>query len=168
MKLFTKTLAVATIGMLMAGTAQAQTYIGAKVGKLSTDVDGLEKPMSYGIYGGYDFSDALAVEAEYGKTEKFGAKGGSGDQIKLTTMGLYGAYRMPMPSYENIYLKGKLGMTSVSSDEKDSDSNSGYTVGVGVGTHFADNIAVEAEYSLSPDIDDVKFTQLQLAGHMKF
>ncbi len=163
MKLFTKVLSVATIGMLVATTAQAQPYVGAKIGKTTTKADnGESSPMSYGIYGGYNFDGNFGVEADYSKTKE------SDNDPKASILGLYGTYRMPMPSYENFYLKGKLGYTSVKADVKDAKADSGYTVGVGVGTYFADNVAVEAEYNLSPDINDAKVSQLQLAGKYSF
>ncbi len=176
MQFFTKTLAVATIGMLLATNAQANNiYLGARAGQLAMDIDNFaietDKPTYYGFYGGYNFGHGISVESEYLKTEKFGAKNSSIDNIKLEAMGVYGVYRMPIPSQENIYLKGKIGTSQVTIEtdliNKKGESK-GFGFGVGVGADISDNLAVEAEYSQLPDIDDMKIQQLNIAGHMKF
>ncbi len=171
MKLFTKTLAVATLGMIMASTAQAQLYVGAKAGQLRIDIDEFEKPMTYGAYAGYEFSDALAVEGEFMKTEKFGVKGApKKDKSNFDVLGLYGVYKLRMPGQENLYVKGKLGASRISVDDnfKKADSETGVSFGLGAGMNVTDNIAIEAEYVKLPDVVNSKVDQINIGASFSF
>lgn len=136
-------------------------YVGARVGFMDPDVSGLDEAQNVGIVLGFEFmSDTLisaAVEAEFTTTYSDG---------DVDFAGLNGDWDVDTQA---LYLVGKLGEAfygklragvlredvSISIGGISGEgSDSGFSAGLGVGWRAADNVSVEAEYTLvEEDID---------------
>ena len=170
MKTLQKTLLALAAGSLVSMGAQAavsygngytgQPYVGVKVGQFDLDVDGADKPTAYGVYGGYNFDPNFGIEAEYVGSDD--ADYYNGD-IDAKSYGAYGTYRYQFPN-TGLYAKGKLGvaktkvegnyLSSNSSRNTYSDSDTSLAGGVGLGYSVNPNFSVEAEYDkLGSDVD---------------
>ena len=170
MKTLQKTLLALAAGSLVSMGAQAavsygngytgQPYVGVKVGQFDLDVDGADKPTAYGVYGGYNFDPNFGIEAEYVGSDD--ADYYNGD-IDAKSYGAYGTYRYAFPN-TGLYAKGKLGvaktkvegnyLSSNSSRNTYSDSDTSLAGGVGLGYSVNPNFSVEAEYDkLGSDVD---------------
>ncbi|MDA5132902.1 MULTISPECIES: porin family protein [Psychrobacter] len=170
MKTLQKTLLALAAGSLVSMGAQAavsygngytgQPYVGVKVGQFDLDVDGADKPTAYGVYGGYNFDPNFGIEAEYVGSDD--ADYYNGD-IDAKSYGAYGTYRYQFPN-TGLYAKGKLGvaktkvegnyLSSNSSRNTYSDSDTSLAGGVGLGYSVNPNFSVEAEYDkLGSDAD---------------
>ena len=170
MKTLQKTLFALAAGSLLSMGAQAavsygngytgQPYVGVKVGQFDLDVDGADKPTAYGVYGGYNFDPNFGIEAEYVGSDD--ADYYNGD-IDAKSYGAYGTYRYQFPN-TGLYAKGKLGvaktkvegnyLSSNSSRNTYSDSDTSLAGGVGLGYSVNPNFSVEAEYDkLGSDAD---------------
>ena len=170
MKTLQKTLLALATGSLLAVSAQAavgygngytgQPYAGVKVGQFDLDVDGADDPTAYGVYGGYNFDPNFGIEAEYVGSDD--ADYYNGD-IDAKSYGAYGTYRYQFPN-TGFYAKGKLGvaktkvegnyLSSNSSRNTYSDSDTSLAGGVGLGYSVNPNFSVEAEYDkLGSDAD---------------
>lgn len=170
MKTLQKTLLALAAGSLVSMGAQAavsygngytgQPYVGVKVGQFDLDVDGADKPTAYGVYGGYNFDPNFGIEAEYVGSDD--ADYYNGD-IDAKSYGAYGTYRYAFPN-TGLYAKGKLGvaktkvegnyLSSNSSRNTYSDSDTSLAGGVGLGYSVNPNFSVEAEYDkLGSDAD---------------
>lgn len=167
MKNVLKTTLLATLVSGLSVTAFANNnhggYIGAKVGtSLSDSVEvadnkiDTDKPMSYGVYGGYTWQNHMGVELEYNKLEDSDVKVNNtkiGD-VSSDTIGLYGTYAVYPESMGNMYLKGKLGLVRADSEYKSLSGNTtassdetGVGMGVGIGYDITPNFSVEGEYN---------------------
>ncbi|WP_298870131.1 porin family protein [uncultured Psychrobacter sp.] len=170
MKTLQKTLLALAAGSLVSMGAQAavsygngytgQPYVGVKVGQFDLDYAGTDKPTAYGIYGGYNFDPNFGIEAEYVGSDD--ADYYNGD-IDAKSYGAYGTYRYQFPN-TGLYAKGKLGvaktkvegnyLSSNSSRNTYSDSDTSLAGGVGLGYSVNPNFSVEAEYDkLGSDAD---------------
>ena len=170
MKTLQKTLLALAAGSLVSMGAQAavsygngytgQPYVGVKVGQFDLDYAGTDKPTAYGIYGGYNFDPNFGIEAEYVGSDD--ADYYNGD-IDAKSYGAYGTYRYQFPN-TGLYAKGKLGvaktkvegnyLSSNSSRNTYSDSDTSLAGGVGLGYSVNPNFSVEAEYDkLGSDVD---------------
>lgn len=138
-------------------SADAQPYVGVKVGQIDADhING--KLTGYGVYGGYNFDQNFGVEGEFiGSSDKDFTVGTQAREGNVKTYGAYGTYRY---NFNNtpFYAKGKLGVakTDVKVTSKDGsyshkDDQVGVAGGVGLGYKHS-NFGVEAGYNyLSSD-----------------
>ena len=176
MKTSHKALLALITGCFLSVSAQAamsygngQPYIGAKVGKLSLDDEGLddyEKATAYGVYGGYKFTPNWGVEVEYVGTSKADiALDGFDGEYEAKTYGAYGTYQYAFPNTA-LYAKGKLGIAKIEPKvtfygESVTESESGIAGGIALGYSVTPKVNVEGEYSMvSGDFD----TELMTIG----
>ena len=122
------------------------------------NIDGLDNGTNGGVLVGYQFHNGFAIEAEYTAALAAGDAtilGMTGDW-DVKTFAVYGAFRSSGP----LYFKGKLGylnedisinIPGIASAE---GSDSGLSVGVGIGWRVVDAASLEFEYTLvEQDID---------------
>ncbi|MGP4863056.1 porin family protein [Psychrobacter sp. T6-5] len=149
MKNLQKALLAVIAGSVMTMSAQAamnyagQPYVGAKVGQYSIDVSDIDDAFSYGVYGGYKFTNQFGIEAEYLATNDgdidvndaevddfideitngFGLPQGvtldANREYSASVLGLYGTYDYAFPNTA-LYAKGRLG---VAKNKIDIDTN---------------------------------------------
>lgn len=130
-------------------------YVGLKTGSMDIDISAYNTKTPFGIMGGYSFTESLALELEYTKTD-FDLMSASGD---LTTFAIYGAYR----TKGDLYLKSKIGYLSENIEVASiSMSDSGISLGLGLGYKFS-QFSVEAEYTIIEQ--DVDFLSIGLNYH---
>ncbi|MFS1522923.1 outer membrane beta-barrel protein [Microbulbifer sp. 2304DJ12-6] len=124
---------------------------------MNTDV-GDESPLSAGIRGGYTWSSGWGIEAEFtGSVVDGELVGFDYDSFRgridretvgysISTQAVYTTYR----TQGDIYFKGRFGYLNEEVGVKSfgNVSDSGASVGVGVGFKLAENISFEAEYTL--------------------
>lgn len=139
------------------GDMAGSPYIGAKAGQFMVDEDQLDDLTAYGVYGGYNFTPNVGIEAEY-LTSSDEDIDGTALEYNVESYGAYGTYRYAFPDTA-VYVKGKLGIAKVQAEVegagfKEKESDSGVAGGVGLGYNFTPNVAVEAEYAfLASDLD---------------
>lgn len=164
MKSLHKALLAVTVGSFLSMGAQAamgdmagSPYVGAKVGKFMVDADPLDDLTAYGVYGGYNFTPNVGIEAEY-MTSSDEDVDGTDLEFSVKSYGAYGTYRYAFPDTA-IYVKGKLGVAKAEAKiegegESVKSDDTGVAGGVGLGYNFTPNVAVEAEYAfLASDLD---------------
>lgn len=159
-----KLLSLAVIASMSFTSMAADTtgfYLGAKAGSLVIDDDASSKAdnaTSAGFLIGYKVpaeGGDIAVEFEMNKAEVDFVKDGDEAKVDHDTMALYGAYR----SEGSFFYKLKLGIlkrdlklddNSVFRfvDGSTSDSDTGLSAGIGGGVRLANNLTIEAEYTL--------------------
>jgi len=111
----------------------------------------------YGLKAGYQFSDALAIQAGYFDFGEFG----DNDSAELKGVNL--SLRLTFPITERIGLYGKLGAFSASFDVDTLNDSESYDevdplVGIGADYEFTDSWTGFVEYNrYSPDIDEDDF-----------
>jgi hypothetical protein len=105
-------------------------YIGADVGRASTDVGGpgLTKSVdaSMGLIGGYQLSKALAIEGQYDRMGKIGV----GNDYRLNATSLAAIGIIPVGNTD-FTLRGKFGFARTTLDAPNTSSENGIVVGVG-------------------------------------
>lgn len=164
----------ATAAVSYGTPALNQPYVGLKVGQVDVDAQS-KKPLSYGVYGGYNFDKNFGVEAEYQGSDK---KSYTSDLLKheydVKTYGVYGTYRYHFDA--PIYAKVKLGVARTQHDSVVSSAAAGTQVvkhkkavtkpsgGVGLGFKITENFNVEAGYNMvTADVN-----QITLGTHLAF
>lgn len=162
--LVTSAVAVGANAAVSYGSTDAgQPYVGAKVGKFETDLSG--DPISFGVYGGYNFDQNFGVEAEFQGSED---KKFAGGEYNVKTFGAYGTYRYHLASMP-VYAKAKLGVANTTLEAKgegfkyetDKTKAAG---GLGLGFKATPNFGVEAMYNrLVSDVD-----QWGVSAHIAF
>jgi hypothetical protein len=141
------------IGLIFAGSVSAQVYFGVKTGMMMIDVEGVDNIIPIGGVGGYDISSNMSIEGEF----NFRVSGGDweiGSEIvewKIWTVAGYFVYRFPLG--EALYLKGKAGIlhediTAETSHVSVSGSDSGLSLGGGLGMNFNEQFSGEVEFTL--------------------
>ncbi len=105
-------------------------YIGADVGRASTDVSGpgltQSVDTSAGLIGGYQISRALALEAKYDQMGKIGM----GNDYSLNAASLAAIGILPVGNTD-FTLRGKFGYARTSLDAPNTSSENGIVVGIG-------------------------------------
>ena len=132
MKTSHKALLALITGCFLSVSAQAamsygngQPYIGAKIGQVSLDDEGLDsydEATAFGVYGGYKFTPS------------------------------WGTYNYAFPNTA-LYAKAKLGVAKVEAEVNigggsSSESESGLAGGIGLGYSVTPKVNVEGEYSM--------------------
>jgi hypothetical protein len=138
-----KKIAVAAVLATLAASSFAAApgfYAGVDVG--STKVDGLSgDKTSYGILGGYNFNQNVAVEVGYARLAKWNISGTSLnlDQADVSVIGT-----VPLNNQFSIY--GRLGYNNLdASVDGYSVATSGVLYGVGVGYNFNNKVSGRLE-----------------------
>ena len=175
-----KTLIALATGSLLSVSAQAavsyagQPYVGVKAGKFMVDIDNVDDPTAYGVYGGYNFDPNFGVEVEYVGADDadINVTGGKGE-LSTKTYGAYGTYRYYFPNTSGLYAKGKLGIAKTEADatvtragvtRTASSDDTGLAGGVGLGFAVNNNISIEGEYAKVDSDADL----LTVGAHLKF
>ncbi|WP_201598869.1 porin family protein [Psychrobacter vallis] len=195
MKILQKTLLTLATGALLSVSAQAavnyagQSYAGVKVGQYSPDGDvanSIDDAISYGVYGGYKFTPAFGIEAEYLTTSDEEVYNDSEEKSEYSAdvYGLYGTYDYVFPN-TSLYAKGRLGIAKNEVDAEYTDkiiagnsfkasaSDTGVAGGLGLGYNVTPMVSVEAMYNFYPSIDigdgdDLDASGITLGAHAKF
>ena len=138
-----KKIAAAAVLLAASSAAFAQeapsAYAGIDVG--STKIEGFEREGGYGVFFGYKFNQAIAVEAGYHRLAdtEFGSGALRGDltvdQVALSVIG-----RLPLSNGFDLY--GRLGYNRLEADAEvrgfsAKEDDSGTLLGVGLGYTFS-------------------------------
>jgi outer membrane immunogenic protein len=157
-------LIAAAMAFVFAGAVWAQPYIGAKTGMMMVDdagTDAIDNLIPIGVLFGYEIAPRMAIEGEFNYKIAGGGfnvglcddKGG----LDLWTLAAYFAYRYPLG--DNLYLKGKAGVLYESASWDwpcgvggmlggDSDTDTGLSIGAGVGMKLNEKVSAEAEFTV--------------------
>jgi hypothetical protein len=151
---------------VLAGSAAAQMYLGARTGMMMLDVEGVDNIIPIGVMGGYEFMPNMSIEGEF----NYRISGGDWDynypgitstfEWDLWTLAGYFVYRYPLN--ESLYLKGKAGLlyesvtAEVSFDIPGlgpfsydaSATDTGLSVGGGLGMNFNERFGGEVEFTM--------------------
>ncbi|WP_193161731.1 outer membrane beta-barrel protein [Microbulbifer hainanensis] len=136
---------IAALALVGSSAAYAEgAYWGGTVGLMDIDLNHADSPLNVGLRGGYTLPSGWGFEAEYTNSLISGdADVFSRDvDIDVETLGAYGTYR----SYGDIYFKGRLGVVHEDVDYFGSDT--GISLGGGVGLNVSPNTNVELEYTM--------------------
>ena len=136
---------IAALALVGSSAAYAEgAYWGGTVGLMDIDLHHADSPLNVGLRGGYTLPSGWGFEAEYTNSLISGdADVFSRDvDIDVQTLGAYGTYR----SYGDIYFKGRLGVVHEDVDYFGSDT--GISLGGGVGLNVSPNTNVELEYTM--------------------
>lgn len=143
-----KIAAAAALAILSsAAVAAGPIYMGADLG--STKVDGFDRENSYGIFAGYKFTPAFAVEANVRRLADYNfTVGASRGDLSLDQVGVSVIGTMPINDAFNVY--GRLGYNRVKakasiSGYKGAGSDSSAMFGIGLGYNFTDTISGRLE-----------------------
>ncbi|KOY19231.1 hypothetical protein ACX06_21230 [Vibrio parahaemolyticus] len=147
-----KLAAVISASLLMASAAQAEVYVGGKMGKSwledacvvgqSCDKDG----STLGAFVGYEFNDYIALEAGFDNVGDFDQTS-FGGHVEAITL----APKFSLPITQDIALYGKVGGAYVMFDGKDDYS---YLGAAGVEFNLSQNVTARAEYQTITDISN--------------
>ncbi|NVC92842.1 OmpA family protein [Vibrio natriegens] len=147
-----KLAAVISASLLMASAAQAEVYVGGKMGKSwledacvagqSCDKD----DSTLGAFVGYEFNDYIAVEAGFDNVGDFDNTS-FGGHVEAITL----APKFSLPITEDIALYGKVGGAYVMFDGKDDYS---YLGAAGLEFNLSQNVTARAEYQTITDINN--------------
>ncbi|MGY0616170.1 OmpA family protein [Vibrio sp. FJH11] len=147
-----KLAAVISASLLMASAAQAEVYVGGKMGKSwledacvsgqSCDKD----DTTLGAFVGYEFNDYIALEAGFDNVGDFD-ESSFGGHVEAITL----APKFSLPITEDIALYGKVGGAYVMFDGKDDYS---YLGAAGLEFNISQNVTARAEYQTITDINN--------------
>ena len=147
-----KLAAVISASLLMASAAQAEVYVGGKMGKSwledacvagqSCDKD----DSTLGAFVGYEFNDYIAFEAGFDNVGDFDNTS-FGGHVEAITL----APKFSLPITEDIALYGKVGGAYVMFDGKDDYS---YLGAAGLEFNLSRNVTARAEYQTITDINN--------------
>ncbi len=147
-----KLAAVISASLLMASAAQAEVYLGGKMGKSWLEdacVAGQpcdKDDITLGGYVGYEFNDYFAVEAGYDNVGNFDKTSFDGHVDAITL-----APKFTLPLTEDIAVYGKVGGAYVMFDGKDDYS---YLGAAGLEFNLSKNVTARAEYQTITDISN--------------
>ncbi len=178
MKTITKAILTAATLSVVAVSANAanyagmtgQPYVGVKVGQLKLDGDNAPNLTSYGVYGGYNFTDNFGIEADFNGTDAKDLENTSLAEASAKNYGVYGTYRYNF-AQAPVYAKGKLGVAYNDVEVKNkvtggsvSETETVAAGGVGLGYNLTNNFGVEAMYNIAGK--DVQGASI--GAHLKF
>ncbi|UTV29622.1 OmpA family protein [Photobacterium atrarenae] len=156
----TRLAAVISATLLMASTAHADVYVGGKAGKswledacqAGTSCD--KDDTTYGVFGGYNLSDNLAIEAGYDNLGDYKSTTFN-DHVEAITL----APKLSLPLTNDLALYGKLGGAYVKYGSQDDFS---YLGAAGVEYSMSQNVTLRAEYQ---NITDASNDLVRATGH---
>ena len=151
---------IAASGFAAAPSIAATTYVGAKVGMGWLDsacvdnVDCEDDSVAGGIYGGYNFTDNIALElnADYlGDYDTSFNNNGATQRYSdsIVAISLSPMYRLAIKQQFDIFFKA--GPAYIMHDDEDDVV---LALGIGAEKQFADDWAVRVEYQYFDDFDD--------------
>jgi len=167
-----KLMVMAAMGLMFAGSAMAQGYVGGSLGRSMTTFDGTDfepfpgethsfekNKTAYKLFAGYNFNKNFAIEGGYADLGKPAQNvawvGGSGKGVQKESA-WFVAGKGTLPINEQFNLFGKLGLTQnkVKASWSDTDgfsgsdskSRSGVLYGVGAEYNVSKQIGVRMEY----------------------
>ncbi|WP_333918147.1 OmpA family protein [Vibrio crassostreae] len=151
---------IAASGFAAAPSVAATTYVGAKVGMGWLDsacvdnVDCEDDSVAGGIYGGYNFTDNIALElnADYlGDYDTSFNNNGATQRYSdsIVAISLSPMYRLAIKQQFDIFFKA--GPAYIMHDDEDDVV---LVLGIGAEKQFADDWAVRVEYQYFDDFDD--------------
>ncbi len=135
-----------------------KVYLGVKYGLLTVDpdvsgADEIDMDNMGVVFGGH-LSDYLALELDYTQTVSAEKERFAGSDVKFEsdTLGLFLVFK----TTGTLYGRARVGYTRIEQDVTTigSDTVYGLAFGLGAGFEFADNVAIEAEYTLYPETDE--------------
>ena len=118
---------------LVAGSASAQTYLGAGVGASRTD----SSETSWKLFGGFQFNPTWGLELAYTDLGRY-----RGSDIESWSLAGTGT----LPLGERWSLLGKLGATSNRASFAGASNHTDLLAGVGVGYSMTKNLGLRLEY----------------------
>lgn len=174
-----KSLLALASASLLSLSAQAavpanQAYVGLKGGLVMLDDDGtdnLDDAAALGIYGGYNLTPNVAIEAEYVASEDADISAyGIDGEYNVEFFGMYGVYRHYFPN-SPVYGKGKLGFVRAKTEVsalgfKESDTDTDVALGLGLGFAATPNVDIEGEWSMMSG--DAEGQMLSIGAAYKF
>jgi len=182
MKRLTLTALAAALGFGAAGNAPAANglYVGAGVGQASYDVCGDlgagltscdDEDTGWKVFGGYDFSENLAVEAAWVDLGEVSASV-AGGTATAEVDGIAVNLKLTQPLNEAFGIFGKVGFISWDAEGGgvasgvDDDGND-LTYGLGAEYMFSSQVGVRGEWERF-DIDDEDADLLSISAVLKF
>ncbi len=147
-----KLAAVISASLLMASAAQAEVYLGGKMGKSWLEDSCVagepcdKDDTNLGGYAGYEFNDYFAIEAGYETIGDFDKTSFDG-HVEAVTL----APKVSFPITEDIAVYGKVGGAYVMFDGKDDYS---YLGAAGLEFNLNQNVTARAEYQTITDISN--------------
>ncbi len=146
----------AALGQSAFAEDKVGAYIGAKVGSFKIDGSSglnMEDANSIGVIGGYHFGSGFSGELEYNSGDDFAITGAANGTGSIDTLGIYVAYRLKPAADNSFYVKMKAGflnedVTISGAGGSASTTDTGLSLGAGVGFQITPNIMMEAEYTL--------------------
>ncbi len=147
-----KLAAVISASLLMASAAQAEVYLGAKMGQSWLDdacVAGQscdKDDTTLGGYVGYEFNDYIALEAGFDNLGDFD-RTSFGGHVEAITL----APKFSLPITEDIAIYGKVGGAYLTFGGKDDYS---YLGAAGLEFNLSQNVTARAEYQTITDINN--------------
>ncbi|MCC5793656.1 MAG: outer membrane beta-barrel protein [Chromatiales bacterium] len=144
-----RSLVIAVTGLcLLAGTAKAELYYGAKLGSVISVV-GLDSedrfPVNLGAVVGYDLGRwNLSLEGEVTGSIIDGKE--ARDDFSVTTVAGFGAWRLQGTSPLYLKLRAGGGYTKLET-ERGSDSKTSVSAGAGLGYMFDGGTRLEVEFT---------------------
>jgi opacity protein-like surface antigen len=153
-------LAIPTVGMAQARSADMGWYAGVTIGQ--SDLDGVdETDTAFRVLGGYQINRMFAAELGYSMLFD---KGGA----EVTAIELVGVGSWPLANQFSVY--GKLGMYrgEVEFTGGGSDSNTDLTYGIGLRYDFARNLGARLEWQSYTGDDNSDISVLSVGVVYKF
>jgi len=147
-----KLAAVISVSLFMASAAQAEVYLGGKMGKSWMEdacISGQscdKEDSTLGAFVGYEMNKYVAVEAGFDNIGDFDQTS-FGSHIEAITL----APKFSLPITEDIALYGKVGGAYVMFDGKDDYS---YLGAAGLEFNISQNVTARAEYQTLTDISN--------------
>ena len=148
-------------------------YLMLKYGEITIAEDVPESGSdirNLGFVLGKAVNDVISMEFEYTTTvSKDDDYGGTGASAELDTIGFF----VVAKSKGDFYGKARLGYTRVTTEDLEdtaiidwgnSDNNYGIAAGLGAGFKFMEGGAIELEYMLYPEIEDVEIDFSSVGG----
>ncbi|TFH90749.1 OmpA family protein [Vibrio ouci] len=140
--------------LMLSSVANAEFYLGGKVGKswlddacTSATANCDDESITAGLFAGYEFLDYLSLEGGYDYLGEFTADGIDGDKAHAWTL----APKLTIPFNDTVYLYGKFGGAYVEYGDKDDNS---YLGAVGLELNSDSNVRVRLEYQRLTDVNN--------------
>ena len=178
-------IAAGTAALMASTTAMADvragsTYVGGQYSWLTYDVSGVDtdlKPTAAVARVGHFVVDHFAIEARAGTgvsddTVHFGPIDATGEVDHM--FGLYGVGYLPLGDAPvSLYglagfTRAKATLSSNALNYSESDSDSGFSYGIGIQGHFTPQFSVNLEYTSYLDKSDYDVTSIGLGANFHF
>jgi len=139
-------------------------YAGAKIGSVDIDVPGVSNATNLGVTVGYNINKNVAIEGELTTSMSDGDIEGFLD-YSVNSYAVYVAGRFGDKAYFKV--KGGYADTEIDTDFG-SESDSGFSFGIGGGYKISDQASIEAEYTQLYDDNDFSIDFLSVGFNYTF